>query len=113
MNIEDVHKKRIFGLIGLCAKAGNIVCGIDATIQEIERKKVKLVIVAEDSSERTKKNIKLICQNKKIKIIEIGRMEELSMTIGKTNTAIIGIKSKSITDGIEKIIKENIGGDLL
>ena len=52
MNIENVLNKKVFGLKGLAEKAGKLVCGTDATIQDIERHKVKLVIVAKDSSEK-------------------------------------------------------------
>ena len=56
MNIENFHNKKLLGLIGLAEKAGKLVCGTDATIQDIERHKVEIVIIATDSSDKTKKN---------------------------------------------------------
>ncbi len=115
MNIENKSSyqvKRILGMLGISAKAGKIVCGTDATIQDIQRNKVSLVIVAENASEKTKKNIKYICDKNGVTILEFGNIDEISKTIGKSNKAIIGIKSKSLSNEIEKLIKEN-GGDLL
>lgn len=115
MNIENnrsYQNRRILGMLGISAKAGKIVCGTDATIEDIERHKVKLVIVAENASEKTKKNIKYICDKNDVTILEFGNIDEISKTIGKDNKAIIGIKSKSLSKEIEKLIKEN-GGDLL
>ncbi len=115
MNIEDksaYQKRKVLGMLGISAKAGKIVCGTDATIEDIEKHRVKLVIVAQNASERTKRNIRYICDNNKIPILEFGDIEEISRTIGKNNKAIIGVKSKSLSEEIEKLIKEN-GGDLL
>ena len=113
MNIENVHNKKVLGLMGLAEKAGKLVCGTDATIQDIERHKVELVIVAKDSSEKTRKNIKYICEKNRVEILEFGTIDELSNAIGKSNKAIIGIKSKDFKEGIKKLLNENIGGDLL
>ncbi len=113
MNIENFHNKKLLGLIGLAEKAGKLVCGTDATIQDIERHKVEIVIIATDSSDKTKKNIRYICEKNKIEVLEFGTIDELSNSIGKNNKAIIGIKSKDFADGVRKLIKQNIGGDLL
>lgn len=110
---KDIYRKnRVLGMLGISAKAGKVVCGNDATIEDIERHKVKLVIVAEDSSEKTKKNMKYVCDKNKIPILEFGKIDEISRTIGKSNKAIIGIKSKSLSEAIKKLV-ENNGGDLI
>ena len=99
-------------MLGISAKAGKVVCGNDATLEDIERHKVKLVIVAENASEKTKKNMRYVCEKNKIPLLEFGNIDEISRTIGKNNKAIIGIKSKSLSEEIEKLIKNN-GGDLI
>lgn len=109
---KNTYRNRVLGMLGISAKAGKVVCGNDATIEDIERHKVKLVIVAEDASEKTKKNMKYVCEKNKVPILEFGNIDEISRTIGKTNKAIIGIKSKSLSEAIEKLIKNN-GGDLI
>lgn len=111
-NKNTYQNKRILGMLGISAKAGKIVCGTDATVEDIERHKVSLVIVAENASEKTKKNMKYICDKNGVTILEFGNIDEISKTIGKNNKAIIGIKSKSLSKEVEKLIKEN-GGDLL
>lgn len=95
---------KVFGLLGLCARAGKIVSGMDAVSDEIKRNKVKLLIVAEDASEKTISNIKYLAERKKLPVIVIGTISENSKAIGKENRAIIGIKDKNISDGIKKII---------
>ena len=47
------------GLIGLAARARKIVFGTDACVEQINKKNIKLTIVAEDASERTIKIYKV------------------------------------------------------
>lgn len=37
---------KIYGLLGICAKAGDIVSGMDVMIETVKKGKAKLVIVA-------------------------------------------------------------------
>ena len=100
---------KVYGLLGLCARAGKIVSGMDAVADDLKRHKVKLIIVAEDASEKTVKNIQYLADSKKVPVVVIGTISENSKAIGKENRAIIGVKDKNISDGIKKII---FGGEV-
>lgn len=102
--------KKILGLIGLSAKAGKISFGSDSVEDQIKKKKVKLVIMAEDSSERTKDKFKKLTEKNNIPCIIIGKIEEVSKAIGKSNKAIIGIKDLNLSKEIQKI---NNGGEVI
>ena len=91
-------------------KAGKVAFGADSVEESILKKKVKLVIIAEDSSERTKKKFIDICDNYNIPVIIDGNIQELSKTIGKNNKAILGIKDINFA---EKIQKKYNGGDVV
>lgn len=100
---------KILGLMGLSARAGKICFGTDSTIENIEKKKLKLVIIAKDSSERTKKRFFELCKIHNIHIIEFGTIEQISKSVGKVNKAVIGIKDINLAKEIEKIN----GGDII
>lgn len=102
--------KKIYGLLGLCTKAGKVCFGRDACIELIEKKKVKIIIVADDASDRTKKDLQFICENNNTKIYFYGTIENLSKAIGKSNKAVIGIKDENFSKQIEKIIN---GGEVI
>lgn len=89
-------------------KSGNLVCGMDACIEFANKKKIYCIIVAIDSSQRTKDKIKKIGQENHIPVYEYEIIENLSKSIGKRNKAIIGIKDKNLSLQIEKNIN---GGD--
>ncbi len=101
---------KILGLIGLAARARKIAFGADSVEQEIKKKKVELVIVAEDSSERTKNKFEKLSEEYKIPILIIGEIEVLSKAIGKSNKAIIGIEDINFSNEIQKI---NNGGEVI
>lgn len=87
---------KTLGMLGIAAKAGKIIAGSEIVIENIKKRKVKLIILAKDASEKTKKNIILCCQNNNINAIEYGTIEENSRAIGKENKAIIGIMDNKL-----------------
>ena len=105
-----MNNKKILGLMGLAARARKITFGADATEEEIKQKHVGLVIVATDSSERTKDKFRKLSEEYQIPIIIMGDIEEISKAIGKSNKAIVGIKEKNLS---KEILKINNGGDVI
>ena len=49
---------KIYSLLGLAMRAGKVVSGDDTTLTEIKKGYVKLVIIADDASNNTKKLFK-------------------------------------------------------
>lgn len=101
-------ENKILGLIGLSAKSGRIAFGADSVKREMLKGKIKLLILAENSSERTKLKFKKIADEAKIPIIFFGTISNISNAIGKTNKAILGIMDMNLAREIKKIYN---GGD--
>ena len=76
----------------------------------IKKNKVKLIIVAEDSSDRTKDKFNKLSESYNIPIIINGAIEVLSKAIGKSNKAILGIEDINLSNEIQKI---NNGGEII
>lgn len=95
---------KVYGLLGITAKAGKVLSGTDLVLEEMAKKRVKLVIIAEDASEKTIKNMKYYCNKEKIDIIVYGNINDNSKAIGKRNRAVIGIKDSNLADSIKNII---------
>lgn len=105
-----INNARICGLIGLATKAGRVVYGTDACLEEMRKKRVSLVLVAKDSSDRTKLNFNQEASKLNIKMYEILSIAEMSNAIGKANKAVIGIKDNGFSKKIIEII--NGGKDI-
>ncbi len=95
---------KVYGLLGISAKAGKLISGTDIILEQMAKKKVNLVIVAEDASEKTIKNMKYYCEKENVKLIVYGSINENSKAIGKHNRAVIGIVDKNFANSIEKVI---------
>lgn len=91
-------------------KAGKVCFGADSVEENIKNKKVKLVIIATDSSERTKSKFDNICKKYNIRLIVFADIEKLSKAIGKENKAILGIKDNNFSSSI---LKKYDGGDII
>ncbi|MCI8641583.1 MAG: 50S ribosomal protein L7ae [Clostridia bacterium] len=101
---------KILGLIGLAMKAGKVSFGADSVEESIIKRKVNLVILSEESSDRTKEKFKEICKKYKLPIIIYGTIESLSKSIGKNNKAILGIKDVNFS---KSILEKYNGGDVI
>lgn len=102
--------KKILGLVGLAARARKICFGADSVEEKIIKHKVKIVIIANDASNRTKEKFKKLSESNNIDSILFSNIEELSKAIGKENKAIIGIEDINLAKEIKKIYD---GGDVI
>ncbi len=101
---------KVYGLLGICMKAGKIAFGTDSTMDMLGKRKIKLIIVAKDSSQRTIRHFEEKCEEYNIPFYIFGSKEEISNAIGKDNKTVIGIKDKNLADAIKKILD---GGDVI
>lgn len=104
-----IEEKRLLGMLGIACKAGKITFGAESCIDAIIRNKVKLVLLAEDASERTKTKFKRLANEKKVPVFEVSKIDEMSKAIGKRNKAVVGILDFNFSKAIIKII--NGGGE--
>ena len=105
-----MNKNKILGLIGLAARARKICFGADSVELEVKKKKVYLLVIANDASTRTKEKFQKLASDFQVPIIIEGEIEILSKAIGKSNKAIIGIEEINLAKQIEKIKN---GGELI
>lgn len=101
---------KLLGLLGICAKAGKVTSGADACLEDMKNKKINLIILAEDASEKTKKNYIYYGNKYNVPVVITNTTDDLSKSIGKKNRAIIGIKDINLSIEIQKIIN---GGEII
>lgn len=93
---------KIFNILGLASRARKVVSGTDAVIDAIKKKQIYIVIIAEDTSDKSKKNIIYFCEKYNVEYIVFGNIDENSRIIGKNNRAIIGVSDVNFANGIKK-----------
>ena len=99
-------KDRVFGMIGLAARAGKVVSGSDAVIGAIRSNNVKLLIITRDISRNSlDKILKSMNSDKEITCYSFSTSEEVGYALGKPNRTVAAITDKSIAEGISAILE--------
>ncbi len=95
---------KILNLMQFARKAGKLVSGMDACERALNHQIIKLLIIAEDSSSRSKAALKnkLLNLNSRIEMIETGTQKELSQALGLPVTGIFGISDKNFAAKIKE-----------
>ena len=98
-----MNKEKTLSLLGFAAKAGKLSYGTHATEFAITSGKVKLVLSAEDISEKSVKELKFKADKKSITVLNLEGIStaELSKRVGK-NCGILAVTDGGFADAISK-----------
>ena len=99
-----MEPNKVFRLLGLATRAGKIAFGTESVIDTINKYKAKIVIVAEDASDRTKRNILRIAKENNVPARVYGDIQTISRSIVKDNKAVVCVKDINFSNEILKII---------
>ena len=102
----SVSEKKVFSLLSLAAKAGFIDSGEFSTEKSVKEGKAKLVILASDASDNTKKKFKNISEFRGVRMVEFGRKDKLGHAIGKEFRASLSIRDDGMAQAVLKHIDE-------
>ncbi len=97
-------RPKVESYLGFAKKSRNLVEGAYSCESYIKKKKVHLVILAEDLGGSSKKNIEIFCQKENIEVETIFTKEELGKILGKKEIGVLGITDKNFA----KVIKDEI-----
>ncbi|WOO36618.1 ribosomal L7Ae/L30e/S12e/Gadd45 family protein [Anaerocolumna sp. AGMB13020] len=103
----EKNRTKVLSYIGLATKAGKLLSGEFLTEKTVKEGKAKLVIVAEDSSDNTKKMFTNMCTYYKVPIYFFGEKTELGHAIGKEFRASLVLTDKGLADMVEKQLNIN------
>lgn len=101
-SLESKVTKKVLSYLGLATKAGNLASGEFMTEKAVKEKKARLVIVAEDASNNTKKMFTNMCTYYKVPIYFFGEKTELGHAIGKEFRASLVLLDKGLAETVEK-----------
>lgn len=97
-----IQKNKVFSMLGLAMKSGNIVSGEYMTEQAVRSGTAKLVIVAEDASANTKKKFMNSCFYYKVPISVFGEKEAMGNAIGRGFRASLAVLDQGFASSISK-----------
>lgn len=97
--------KQAANMLGLCQRAGKLLSGDCAVKDGIKNKKVVLVLLATDASERTKKEYLHIAKANNTNIVQYGTKADLGRSVGKSLRAAVAITDSNFAKEIIQIIE--------
>ena len=103
--MNNTTEAKIYSFLGLAQRAGKLVSGDDSTMLDVKKNRVKLVLVAEDASNNTKKLFKDKTSFRKIACITHSTKLQLGLAIGKAPRAVMGIKDTNFANKILELME--------
>lgn len=97
-----IVEKKVFSYLGIATKAGKLVSGEFSTEKAVKEGTAKLVIVASDASDNTKKMFTNMCTFYKVPLYCFGNKIDLGHAIGKEFRASLVLLDKGLADTVEK-----------
>ena len=91
-------------LLGLANRAGKIVSGEELVIKEIQKRRVNLVILANDAANNTKKTILNKCSYYQIPFKIVPDRYILGQSIGKDKRVVVGITDKGFSEKLLQLL---------
>ena len=99
-------KERVFGMIGLAARAGKVVSGSDSVIGAIRSGKIHLLIITRDISRNSLETLlKNLKDDSEIICYSFATSEELGAALGKPDRTVAAITDQSFAEGISAILE--------
>ena len=97
-----IQNRKVLGTLGMAMKAGEVVSGEFMTEKAIRDGQARLVIVAEDASDNTKKKFSNSCHFYHIPYTEFGEKEALGKAIGKQYRATVAVTDAGFAKSLSK-----------
>ena len=95
---------KIYGLLGLCQRAGKCKSGEFAVEKSIKSGKSFLVIIQEDASDNTKKKFRNMTTYRSVPYQELGTKETLGHQLGRSERSSISIEDQGFAQAMIKYI---------
>lgn len=102
------NRQKVLNMIGLAQKAGKVVSGEFSTEKAVKTGKAFRVIVADDSSDNTKKMFSDMCSFYKVPIHFFSEKEILGHAIGKEFRASLAILDEGFAKTIGKYFEQGL-----
>ena len=102
-----MNRNKVLSLLGIAQRGRNIVSGEFATEKAIKEGTAKLVIVAGDASDNTKKHFHDMCAYRELPIIELENKDDVGHAIGKQMRASLALTDDGIASAIMKLVNES------
>lgn len=100
----EAAKRKLLSYMGFAAKARKIINGYNTCVFSMEKRKVRLLIIAADLAENSKKKMITAAKKFNVEYRIFGDSEEMSKMTGTVGKGIFGITDDNFANVISKEI---------
>ena len=100
-------RSKIHSYLGFAKKSKNLLMGYNTCVFAMNKKKIKLLIIAEDISENTGKKIEKEAKKHQVTCRVYGKSEDLSQMAGTGGRSIFGITDQNFAEVMLKEIEKD------
>ena len=100
--------RKVISYLGFAKKSGNLLTGVNTCSFAMAKGKVKLMVLAEDISENSRKKIMKEIRKYGVNHIEYGNSEELSHAVGASGRNVFAICDKGFAEAITQEIEREL-----
>ena len=101
-----MEKQKALNLLGMAYRARMIINGYDSVMDAIIKGKAKIVLIANDASEKTIEAFDKKCFYYKVDMCLALNSLELSKAIGKGLVKVLAISDEGFTKSLKKLLSE-------
>jgi len=99
---------KVYSYLGICQKAGKLASGEGFCEKAISSGEGKLIIIAQDASENTKKKFLNKAEYYNVPVYIRGDRAALSSAIGKINRPTVVVTDKGLSEKIIELLNKDI-----
>ena len=100
---------KLLSMTGMARRARKVSVGAFACQESIKKGEAKLVIIAADASDNTKKQFMDMCRFRNIKFIEYSDSEALGKCTGTGERAVVSVNDNNFAAAISDIYTQSFG----
>jgi len=93
---------KTLSMLGMAMRAGKLVTGDETVLKAVRQRKAKLVIIAGDASDNTKKKYQDKCATYGVKVVELSNRAVLGQAIGKSERVIVAVMDAGFSSSIQR-----------
>ncbi|MGP1589191.1 MAG: L7Ae/L30e/S12e/Gadd45 family ribosomal protein [Oribacterium sp.] len=98
---------KFMGMLGLAMRAGKLRSGEFGTEKSVKEGRAKLVILAGDASDNTKKKFRNMCEYRSVPYCEHSTKAGLGSAIGKEERSSLSIEDEGFAIQMKRILEVN------
>ena len=101
------NRQKAINLLGLAERAGKLTTGTETVINELNKHKIKAVIMASDVQDNTAEKVNRAARKDNIPMVTMFTAIELSKAIGKKRK-VLGLTDAGFAKALVKKINEGV-----